>query len=87
MTGDARCDRNQVTDLQGRQAAFGTWCASPERSGSSAVSGASRAAAHFTGLCAAWLEGLPAASPGDLQRHFQSVAVAVGPERRAHRPD
>jgi len=82
VTGDARCALGEVTDLQGRQADFGTWCASPEHGGG-AVAGASAAAAHFSGLAAAHLEEWPEATRSDLLAHFRRRAVQVGPERRS----
>ena len=81
VTGDARCALGEVTDLQGQQADFGTWCASPEQGGG-AVVGASAAAAHFSGLAAAFLQERPDAGCDDLFAHFRSQAIQVGPERR-----
>lgn len=81
VTGDARCAQGEVSDLQGVQADFGTWCASPEQGGG-VIAGASVATAHFTGLAAGFLLQLPAADMAALRAHFQSAAVRHGPERR-----
>ena len=85
VTGDARCAKRTVSDLQGGQADFGTWCASPEQRPENApapVVGASAAAAHFTGLAAVYLTAHSEAAMSDLMAHFRSAAVHVGPERR-----
>lgn len=81
VTGDARCAQGEVSDLQGRQADFGTWCASPEQGGG-VIAGASVATAHFTGLVAAMLLRHPEADAAAVRAHFASVAVHRGPERR-----
>lgn len=81
VTGDARCREGEVTDLQGAQADFGTWCASPERGGGR-IAGASVAAAHFSGLAAAVLAGDPSVSRDALLERFRTAAIAVGAERR-----
>ncbi len=100
VTGDARCGLGAVSDLQGLQADFGTWCASPERgggpvagggriagggpvAGGGRIAGASVAAAHFTGLAAAYLARHPGAGRDDVLAHFRAVASHVGPERRS----
>ena len=82
VTGDARCALGEVTDLEGQQADFGTWCASPEHGGGR-VAGASAAAAHFSGLAATFLAERPEARREDLLAHFRRQAVQVGPERRS----
>ncbi|MDJ0944747.1 MAG: S8 family serine peptidase [Kiloniellales bacterium] len=82
VTGDARCAPGEVSDLQGRQADFGTWCASPERGGG-AIAGASAAAAHFTGLAARLLLAQPGLAPAAVSDHFRAQAIRRGPERRA----
>lgn len=82
VTGDARCASGQVSDLQGRQADFGTWCSSPEQGGGP-IGGASAAAAHFTGLAARFLQDQPEAGYEVVFAHFRATAVHIGPERRA----
>lgn len=85
VTGDARCTKGTVSDLEGGQADFGTWCASPEQRPARApapVVGASAAAAHFSGLAAVYLAAHPEAVRSDLVAHFRSTAAHVGPERR-----
>ena len=81
VTGDARCSPGEVSDLAGRQAEFGTWCASPEHGGG-AMAGASAAAASFSGLVAAYLAGHPRAGRDEVVDHFRAKAMAVGPESR-----
>lgn len=82
VTGDARCGPGEVSDLQGRQAEFGTWCASPEQGGG-VIAGASVATAHFTGLAAAFLRGNSGASLQALTAEFRAAARHVGAERRS----
>ncbi len=82
VTGDARCLAGEVSDLQGRQADLGTWCASPERGGG-AISGASAAAAHFTGLAARLLLERPDVKAEAVLAHFRAAAAYSGPERVA----
>lgn len=84
VTGDARCGLGEVTNLEGRQADLGTWCASPEQGGG-AVAGASAAAAHFSGLAAAFLADRPEAGREELLEQFRGRAIHVGPERRSAR--
>ncbi len=81
VTGDARCAPGEVSDLQGAQADFGTWCASPEQGGG-IIAGASVATAHFTGLVAAFLLRHPKANAAAVRAQFAGVAVHRGPERR-----
>ena len=82
VTGDARCAPGEVSDLQGRQADLGTWCASPERGGG-AIAGASVAAAHFTGLAARLLTAQPGLDRAAVLDHFRAQAIYRGPERRS----
>ncbi len=82
VTGDARCASGEVSDLQGRQADFGTWCSSPEQGGGP-IGGASAAAAHFTGLAAQFLQARPGSGYKAVLAHFRATAVHIGPERRA----
>jgi hypothetical protein len=81
VAGDARCETGMVSVLDGI-AAFGTWCASPERVADAAISGASIAAAHFTGLSANWLAANPGAMRDDLVAHWREVARYHGREHR-----
>lgn len=81
VTGDARCRQGEVSDLQGVQADFGTWCASPEHGGG-AIAGASAAAAHFAGLAALVLARDPCAGRDGVLAHFRDHAAFTGPERR-----
>lgn len=82
VTGDARCPQTVVSRLDGA-AMFGTWCASPERAPGASISGASIAAAHFTGLVADRLASHPACDRSGIEAHFTAVARYHGPERRA----
>ena len=82
VTGDARCGRGEISHL-GAIAEFGTWCASPEQDPDTAISGASIAAAHFTGLAASWLVNHPGATRQEVVTHFLGEARFHGPERRA----
>lgn len=84
VTGDARCAPGEVSDLQGVQADFGTWCASPEQGGG-VIAGASVAAAHFTGLAAGFLLQHPGVGPATVRAHFRNIALHVGPERHRGR--
>ncbi len=81
VTGDARCAPGAVSDLQGQQADFGTWCASPEQGGG-VIAGASVAAAHFAGLAAGFLLRHSEADTAALRAHFEAAARHRGPERR-----
>jgi subtilisin family serine protease len=80
VTGDARCAPGEVADLEGVRADFGTWCASPERGGG-AVTGASAAAAHFTGLAARFMDGDPKAGLAAVLAHFRASPAFTGAER------
>ncbi len=83
VTGDARCrQKGQITDLQGVQADFGTWCASPEHRGGK-IAGSSVAAAHFTGLAANFLCENPRAGRDALMTAFRKRVIHFGPEKRA----
>ena len=82
VTGDARCDRREISHLD-TIAEFGTWCASPERDIDAAISGASIAAAHFTGLVACWLAHHPGRTRQEVVTQFMGEARFHGPERRA----
>lgn len=82
VTGDARCAPGEVSDLQGRQADFGTWCASPERGGG-VIAGASVATAHFSGLAAAYLKDHPGADLEALTAYYRAKAKHIGAERRS----
>lgn len=82
VTGDARCDAGVVSALDGI-AQFGTWCASPEHDTGATISGASIAAAHFTGLAARWFAANPDATTDDLVSHLRRSASIRGPEHRA----
>ena len=82
VTGDARCAPGEVSDLQGRQADFGTWCASPEQGGG-VIAGASAATAHFTGLAAGFLLQHPEADAAAVRTEFRTAAIHAGPERRS----
>ncbi len=82
VTGDARCERGAVSVLDGI-AEYGTWCASPERLPHAAISGASIAAAHFTGLSAKWLAANPGATRQELVAHWRSAARYHGREYRS----
>ena len=81
VTGDARCDKGEVSFLNGL-AEFGTWCASPEQEGNTIVAGASVAAGHFSGLAGRWIADHPGATRDDLIAYFRSSARFAGPERR-----
>lgn len=93
ITGDARCARGEVSLLATgaerttAQAMFGTWCDSPERQPDAAVSGASIAAAHFSGLAARWKSANRNADADRLIAHFSAHARFVGRERRGADPD
>ena len=78
VTGDARCAPGEVSDLFGVQADFGTYGGDP----SGVRAGASIAAAHFTGLAAAYLAGHDTADADALKAHFRAQADYRGPERR-----
>ncbi|NNE23965.1 MAG: S8 family serine peptidase [Rhizobiales bacterium] len=82
VTGDARCDTGVISTLDGI-AQFGTWCASPEHDVAATVSGASIAAAHFTGLAAGWLTANAQATHDDLVAHLRKTATIRGPEHRS----
>ena len=82
VTGDARCGPGEVSDLQGRQADFGTWCASPEQGGG-VIAGASVATAHFTGLAADFLCRHPGADLEALTAYYRAKAKHIGAERRS----
>ena len=82
VAGDARCETGMVSVLDGI-AEFGTWCASPERVAGAAISGASIAAAHFTGLSAAWLAANPGITRAGLSAHWRATARYHGREYRS----
>jgi len=84
VTGDARCkEKGQVSDLLGRNADFGAWCASPEQSGGP-IAGSSMAAAHFSGLAAQYLSDHPDATRETLMEYFRHRAIHLGAERRSN---
>jgi hypothetical protein len=83
VCGDARCGPGDVSGLGGEPADFG---ACPRAVGV-AVAGASAAAAHVSGIVAAWLasRGVAAATGEETRAHLAEVARFRGRERRGPR--
>jgi subtilisin family serine protease len=80
VSGDARCVPGAVSLLEEDPPLFG---ACP-RTGDDRVQGASAAAAHLSGLVAAWMRDRRELSLEEALDHLRSVARHRGRERRGH---
>lgn len=85
-TGDARCGFDEISALGGDAlAAFGAWCASPERGGGRA-GGASIGCARLAAHVHAILRDRPGASAAEVVATLEAAAAYRGRERRGHAP-
>lgn len=76
VTGDARCQPQEWSWLQGERAEFGAAV------GKGAEGGASMACARFSGLLAAYWNAHPAQSATQVLEHFRQLASRTGPQQR-----